>query len=112
MSQPSDSPASIDPRLFAKALQVESGSDKPLDDDEIIASTWRIMRDSDDPILSEIGQRLAAGEAVSGIAHDPLIGPELDHLAEQYTEKFTAEVLGELVEMNAELKDLFEPDDD
>ncbi|QSB05287.1 hypothetical protein [Natronoglycomyces albus] len=105
-------PEAIDPQLFAKAIQAETEAEEPQTEDSMIAALWSIMSDLDDPVLADIGVRLAQGASASSIADDPLIGPELTGLAEQYSQEFNAGAAGQIVAMNAELKDLFEPDDE
>lgn len=108
-----DQPSScVKPEHFAKALQMEAGYTEPPSEDEILDSAYEFLENSDDPLLSQIGQKLASGESPRHLFDNPEAATLFQAMIHQTEQEFDEEIADQMLAMNDELNDLFEPDDD
>lgn len=99
---------SVDPELFIKALQLETGSADPLSEDDIIAMSNDIEIDNDNEFRSYVSQQLQEGASARSIFENAEVAEEFNQLLNESSEEFSEHTLA----MNTELKDLFEADDE
>lgn len=104
------STAPLDPQLFAKALQVESESEEPITEDQMMDSAAKLMQESADPLISEVGRKMIAKESLHTLADDKDFGPQLQTMAEETSNDFSDFAADQIFTINAELKDLFDLD--
>lgn len=94
--------------FFLKALQVEIGTKNVPSEDDVIAMANDIEIENDSEFRSYVNEQIRDGYSARTIFENSEIAEEFNRLLNESTEEFCEHTLA----MNAELKDLFEPDDD